>query len=41
MRQLGEPIVEKYITLNAVHGLVEEKEKAVEEAVKWFDRYVM
>jgi len=40
MRQLGEPIVEKYLVLNTVHGLTEEKEKAVQETVKWFERYV-
>jgi hypothetical protein len=40
MKQLGEPIVEKYVVLDTVHWLVEEKEKAVEETVKRFSEYI-
>lgn len=40
MKQLGEPIVEKYLVLDTVHWLVEEKEKAIAETVQWFSKYV-
>ena len=40
MKMLWEPIVDKYITLDTVHGLIEEKEKAIQETVSWFSSYV-
>jgi len=40
MKQLGEPIVEKYLVLDTVHGLIEEKERAIGETVERFNRYV-
>jgi len=40
MKSLGEPAVDKYLVLDTVHGLTEEKPRAIKEAVDWFSSHI-
>jgi alpha-beta hydrolase superfamily lysophospholipase len=40
MKSLGEPAVEKYLVLDAVHGLTEEKPRAIQESLDWFNQKI-
>jgi alpha-beta hydrolase superfamily lysophospholipase len=40
MRRLGEGKVDKYIVLDTVHGLTEQKDQAIALTADWFDQYL-
>ena len=40
VKELGMPFADKYVSLDAVHGLVEKIDVAIDETVVWFSTYL-
>jgi pimeloyl-ACP methyl ester carboxylesterase len=39
-KELGEPAADKFLVLDTVHGLTEQKAQAIQKTVAWFGLYI-